>query len=73
MTYSDIFDNEIESLELTYDQGLPAHHEVTIEKALNYNKFIESRAKLYETEDKNLKYNWKVTTIVYDDGSKVTY
>jgi hypothetical protein len=73
ITYSDIFDNEIESLKLSYDQALPAHHVVTIEKAVDYNQFIESRAKLYEIEEKNLKYSWKVTTILYEDGTKETF
>jgi hypothetical protein len=73
VTFSDIFDNEIQSVKFSYDQGLQANYEVTIEKAIDYNQFIDSDRKLKEIEDKNLKYKWRVTTILYDDGTKETF
>jgi hypothetical protein len=73
ITYSDIFDNEIESLKLSYDEGLPAHHVVTVEKALDYNQYYDSSVKLKEIKDENLKYKWQVTTILYEDGTKETF
>jgi hypothetical protein len=73
VTFFDIFDNEIEALRLSYDQGLQARYEVTLEKAVDYNKFRDASVKLKEIEEKNLIYKWKVTTILYDDGTKETY
>jgi hypothetical protein len=73
VTFSDIFDNEIEALKFSYDEGLQSHYEVTIERATDYNQFIDSSVKLKEIKDENLKYNWKVTTILYADGVKETY
>jgi hypothetical protein len=73
VTFFDVFDNEIEALRLSYDQGLQARYEVTLEKAVDYNQFRDASIKLKEIEEKNLKYKWKVTTILYDDGTKETY
>lgn len=73
VTFFDIFDNEIEALKLSYDQGLQARYEVTLEKAVDYNQFRDASVKLKEIEEKNLIYKWKVTTILYDDGTKETY
>jgi hypothetical protein len=73
VTFSDIFDNEIESLKFSYDEGLKSHYEVTIEKATDYNPYIDSSVKLKEVKNENLKYKWKVATILYDDGTRETY
>jgi len=71
--FSDIFDNEIQSVKFSYDQGLQSHYEVTIEKAIDYNPYIDSDRKLKEISNENLKYKWRVTTILYEDGTKETY
>jgi hypothetical protein len=71
--FSDIFDNEVQSVNLSYDEGLKSHYEVTIERAIDYNQFIDADRKLKEIENENLKHKWKVTTILYDDGTKKTY
>jgi hypothetical protein len=73
VTFSDIFDNKIQSVKFSYDQGLQSHYEVTLEKAIDYNRFIDADRKLNETEEKNLKYKWQVTTILYQDGAKEIY
>jgi hypothetical protein len=73
VTFSDIFDNEIESLKFSYDEGLQSHYEVTMEKATDYNQYYDSSVKLKGIKEENLKYTWKVTTILYEDGTKETY
>jgi hypothetical protein len=70
VTFFDIFDHEIEAIKFTYDGGLKSHYEVTVEKAIYYNQFIDTRVKLKETEIRNLVYKWEVATIVYEDGTK---
>jgi len=73
IAFYDIFDNKISETTVRYDEGIPAHGSKVWEAAKKYNQFIDEDVKLKNTELKNLKYKWTVSTIVYEDGSKETF
>lgn len=70
VTFSDMFDNEIKAIKIAYDKGILAGQDKVWNSASDYNQFIDEDTKLKDTELKDLKYIWKVDTIVYEDGSK---
>jgi hypothetical protein len=73
LTFYDIFDNKILSINVTYDEGIPAHSSKVWNAGKRYNQFIDMDVKLKNTELQNLKYKWQMQTVVYDDGTKETF
>lgn len=70
ITFYDIFDKEIKTLNIAYDKGIPAGQSKVWNSGADYNQFMGEDTKLKDTELKDLKYKWEVKTIVYEDGSK---
>lgn len=70
ITFYDIFDKEIKTLNISYDKGIPAGQSKVYNSGMRFNQFIDADQKLKDTELKDLKYKWEVKTIVYEDGSK---
>lgn len=73
ITFFDIFDKEIKTLNIAYDKGILAGQEKTWNSGTDYNQFMDEDTKLKDVELKDLKYKWEVKTIVYEDGSKETF
>jgi hypothetical protein len=73
ITFYDIFDNEIKKLNISYDKGITVDTPKTWEAGFDYNQFMDEDIKLKNTDLENLKYKWKINTIVFDDGSKEDY
>jgi len=73
ITFYDIFDKVIQSTPISYDEGVPKNSSKNWSGAKDYNQFIDSDVKLNNTDLKNLKYEWKVKTIVYADGTKESF
>ncbi len=73
LTFYDIFDNEISAKSISYDKEIPAKESKVWESGIDYNQFMDEDVKLKNTELKNLKYKWNVSTIVYVDGNKDTF
>ena len=73
ITFYDIFDKEIKTLNIAYDKGIPAGQEKTWNSGTDYNQFMDEDIKLKDVELKDLKYKWEVKTIVYEDGSKESF
>lgn len=72
LTFMDIFDNEIKTVTVSYDDGLAVGEAKTWEGSVNYNQFMDEDKKLKMTDFKSLKYRWDANAIVYQDGSKDT-
>ncbi len=72
LTFYDIFDNKISATKVSYDKGIPANESKVWKSGTNYNQFMDEDIKLRNTELKDLKYKWEVSTIIYTDGSKET-
>jgi len=73
ITFYDIFDNEIKKLNISYDKGITIDTPKTWEAGFDYNQFMDEDIKLRNTELENLKYKWKINTVVFDDGSKENF
>jgi len=73
LTFYDIFDNKISATKVSYDKGIPANGSKVWESGTDYNQFMDEDIKLKNTELKDLKYKWEVSTIIYADGSKETF
>ncbi len=73
ITFYDIFDNKISATKVSYDKGIPANSSKIWESGTDYNQFMDEDIKLKNTELKDLKYKWEVSTIIYADGSKETF
>ena len=70
VTFYDMFDNEISTTKVAFDKGISAGQSKVWSTGTHYNQFMEEDKKLKDTELKDLKYKWVVTTIVYGDGTK---
>ena len=73
ITFFDIFDNKISALQISYDKGIPVGQSKVWKSGMDFNQFMDENIKLKDTELKDLKYKWEVSTIVYADGSKETF
>jgi len=73
LTFYDIFDNKISATKISYDKGIPANGSKVWKSGMDYNQFMDEDVKLKNTELKDLKYKWEVSTIIYADGSKETF
>ena len=72
LTLYDIFDNRIFSITVRYDKSIPAQGKKIWESGIDYNQFIDEDVKLKQTALENLKHQWRISTIIYADGSKET-
>lgn len=73
LSFYDIFDNQIKILGIAYDEGIPPNDSKIWEAGIDYNQFIDYDVKLNNTDLKNLKYEWVVQTVIYEDGTKETH
>jgi len=72
LTFFDIFDNKISATKISYDKGIPASQSKVWKSGMDFNQFMDEDIKLKNTELKDLKYKWEVSTIIYADGTKET-
>ncbi len=70
LTFTDMFDSEIKSVNVSYDQGLSVGEVKDWDGSIDYNDFLTEDSKLKATDFASLKYVWTANTIVYQDGSK---
>ena len=73
VTFYDIFDSELLTIDIAYDEGLDAYEEKIWNAAIDYNQFMDGHDKLKTNTLENLKYQWQVKAVVYEDGSKETF
>jgi len=68
LTFFDIFDEKITSVEISYDKGIERNSQKIWEAQLEFNQFIEDDIRLKNV--KEFKYRWEPTTIIYEDGTR---
>jgi hypothetical protein len=71
MIFSDLFDKEISSLNLTYDDGIPANSTINWDAQTDYNEFIDKDVTLRSKDIDDLKILWIPEKIIYSDGSTI--
>ncbi len=66
----DLFGNVIKEAEISYDEGIKAGESLPYNAWLDYNQFMDEDVKLKQTDLSKLRFDWQVTTIIYEDGTK---
>ena len=71
LTVSDLFDEDIMKSHCDFTgNSMPAGESITVDElGIEINQFISEDVKLYSTDFSDLKFEYEVTNIVYDDGS----
>ncbi|NTW15333.1 MAG: DUF2939 domain-containing protein [Candidatus Moranbacteria bacterium] len=70
LKFMDMFDNEISTNPIKYEQAIKADESVNYSVTKDYNQFIDEDNQLKNTELSSLKYEWMPDTIIYEDGTK---
>ncbi len=71
ITFTDLFDKEIKSISLTYDDGVTAQSIKNYSATTDYNQFMDEDQLLKSKNLKQIKLVWKPEKILFADGSKL--
>ena len=69
ITFTNLFDEEIKSLNFVYDKPIEAGKEVNWNATTNYNQFMNEDQTLKNKDLKDLKVVWKPEKIIFVDGT----
>jgi len=69
ITFTNLFDEEIKSLNFVYDQPIEAGKEVTWNATTEYNQFMSEDKTLKNKSLKDIKVVWKPEKIIFEDGT----
>ncbi|MBU3028490.1 hypothetical protein [Zobellia galactanivorans] len=69
ITFTNLFDEEIKSLNFVYDQPIPAGQEVNWNATTDYNQFMDDDKTLKNKDLKDLKIVWKPEKVIFEDGT----
>jgi hypothetical protein len=69
ITFTNVFDETIKSLNLVYDQPIDSGTETNYNAQTDYNQFNDSDKALKNKDLKDLKVIWKPEKIIFQDGS----
>ena len=69
VVFNDVFDDNIQTISLSYDKGIKAKEKKIYEASTNFNQFIPKDVRLRNKELKDLKILWKPEKIIFEDGS----
>lgn len=73
ITFNDLFGDQIQRVNLSYDEGIPAGAVKLYRATVDYNPFIDDDTTLRQTDLSKIKTDWDVNTIIYTDGSQETF
>lgn len=71
ITFTNLFDDEISSLNFVYDQPIEAGKEITWNAQTDYNQFKDDDKTLRNKDLKDLKVVWKPEKIIFEDGTSL--
>ncbi len=71
VTFKDLFDRDIKSLSLTYENTIPAGTSVSEERSYRLNQFLDDDQRLMSATTENTKVTWQTTSVILADGTKV--
>lgn len=69
--FFDMFGDEIKSINLSYDEGVPAGKTKQWSGYIDVNEFIDEDMKLASTKDEKIKFVFEPEMIIFKDGSKL--
>lgn len=67
--FNDLFDKEINSLNLTYDDGIPAKSTKNWNAQTEFNQFMDEDVALKNKDVEDLKISWIPEKILFSDGT----
>lgn len=65
----DLFDEEITSVGIAYDDPVPAKSKVNWDAQTDYNQFLDSDKKFKNKDLEDLKIKWVPEKIIFEDGT----
>lgn len=68
LTFNNLFDDEIKSINFVYDQPIPAGKEVTWNATTDYNQFLDDDQTLKNKDLKDLKVVWEPEKVIFENG-----
>ncbi len=73
LTVCDLFGVEILTIHCDFTgNSIPANNSITVnDLGMEINQFMDKHVKFYNTDFSDLKFEYEVTNIVYDDGSSM--
>lgn len=71
VSFYDMFDEEITSLSLSYDDGIKGNETINYRAQTDYNQFKSDDTKLKNTELNKLKVVWEPEQLIFSDGEKI--
>ena len=72
VTFYDMFDEKIQSLTLSYDDGVKANKTINYKATTDYNQFKSGDKKLKSAELSKIKVIWEPEQLIFSDGEKVS-
>ncbi|KAB1064083.1 hypothetical protein [Salibacter halophilus] len=69
VVFNDVFDEEIYSLNLTYDQPIKSGEQIKWNAQSDYNQFTDEHQRLKNKELKDIKVVWKPEKVIFTDGT----
>lgn len=72
VSFYDIFDEEIKSLRLSYDDGIKPNSTATYNAQTEYNSFNDEDNKLKSTSFDKLKVVWEPSQLIFSDGENIS-
>jgi hypothetical protein len=69
--FTDMFGDKIKSVNLSYDETIPAGKSVRWTGELHYNQFMDADVKFRNTAPDKLKFTFVPSTVIFTDGSKI--
>lgn len=69
VTFTNLFDEKITSINFVYDQSVSAGRLVNWNATIEYNQFLKKDQTLRNKDLKDLKVVWKPEKIIFEDGS----
>ncbi|TMM28666.1 hypothetical protein FDT66_13770 [Polaribacter aestuariivivens] len=69
ITFMNLFDQEIKTLNLVYDESIKANSTVNYNAQTDYNQFKDSDKALKNKDLKDMKVKWNPEKIIFEDGT----
>ena len=71
--FDDLFGHLIETVHITLSKPIPAGQTITWDGSIDYNEFMDKDVKLRNTDLQDMKINFSVNSVIYADGTSVTF
>jgi hypothetical protein len=71
LVFKDMFDDELNKVRISYDDGISANESKIWSGTFNFNQFDGDEVKLATISTEKLQFEWLPTVLIFDDGSRI--